>query len=237
MNFTYDAYADLLHVIGKSGYTITDYNNYQNTENPCILRHDIDYSIERAVKFAKMEKELGAASTYFVLVSSDFYNIFSRNVRNRIQELIGYGHEIGLHFDETVYEKCKGWEDMIGHILAEKELLEQTCQRRISVVSMHRPSKEILEKELKIPGMINSYSKEFFQNFKYVSDSRMKWREDVMKYVKEKQYPRMQILTHAFWYKEQACGIKERLKDFLEEAKKDRYQILEENFTGLSDIL
>ena len=59
--------------IGKSGYTITDYHNYQNTENPCILRHDIDYSIERAVKFAKMEKELGAASTYFVLV---FY-IFS----------------------------------------------------------------------------------------------------------------------------------------------------------------
>ena len=63
---------------------------------------------------------------------------------------------------------------------------------------MHRPSRWVLEADLKIPGMVNSYGKEFFQDFKYVSDSRMRWREDVMKYAIEKAYPRLHILTHAF---------------------------------------
>lgn len=238
MEFTYDAYIKLIYAIRESGYTITDYHNCQNIKYPCILRHDIDYSIERAVRFAKLEKKLGIKSTYFVLVSSDFYNIFSSDVKEKLQELLGYGHEIGLHFDETAYTECREKDQkMIQYILAEKNLLEQACKSRVSVVSMHRPSKEALDKNFEIPGMVNSYSKEFFQDFKYVSDSHMRWREDVVKYVKEKQYPKMQILTHAFWYKRESCGIKELLEEFLEEASKERYQILEKNFTKLSDIL
>lgn len=238
MEFTYDAYAKLIDTIQESNYTITDYHNYHYVQFPCILRHDIDYSIERAVRFAKQEKELGIKSTYFVLVSSDFYNIFSFDVGEKIQQLIEYGHEVGLHFDETVYQRNEAYEEkIIDYILKERDLLEQACRRKVSVVSMHRPSKKVLEKNLEVPGMVNSYSKELFQNFKYVSDSRMKWREDVMAYIKEKRYPKMQILTHAFWYKEKDCGIRELLKDFLKEAEGERYRILEQNFTNLSEIL
>lgn len=238
MEFTYDAYAKLIHAIQESYYTITDYHNYRNVKTPCILRHDIDYSIEKAMRFAELEKELGIKSTYFVLVSSDFYNVFSHDNKAKIQQLIEYGHEVGLHFDETVYDGCEAYEEKtVAFILKERDLLEQVCNRKVSVVSMHRPSKKILEKNLKIPGMINSYSKEFFQDFKYMSDSHMKWQEDVMIYIKEKQYSKMQILTHAFWYREKACGIKELLKSFLKEAEEERYRILEKNFTNLSSIL
>ena len=239
--FTYDAYINLIEEIQKSGYTITDYHKCQDIKYPCILRHDIDYSMERAVRFARLEAGLGISSTYFVLVSGDFYNVLSRAVRECLKEILDCGHEIGLHFDETAYgreeSKNAGRGGMIRQILYEKELLEQSCGQRVSVVSMHRPSRETLEADLHIPRMINSYSKQFFSEFKYVSDSRMRWREDVERYIREKQYPKMHILTHAFWYSEKTCGIKGVLETFMHEAVQDRYEILDRNLTGLPEIL
>ena len=82
MEFTYDAYKNLIRVLKKNKYVITDYHNYQNTEYPCILRHDIDYSLEKAVRFAQMEASMGVRSTYFVMITSQFYNVLSGSVQS-----------------------------------------------------------------------------------------------------------------------------------------------------------
>ena len=236
MQFTFEAYRDLVNTCRNSGYTFADYQDYDFGENPCILRHDIDYSLEKSLRFAEFEHYLGVKSTYFVLISSDFYNVFSKKNGEILREIQGMGHEIGLHFDETAYGNLDS-DSMISAILREKDLLQDIVRGGVTAVSMHRPSRWVLETDLKIPGMVNSYGKEFFQNFKYVSDSRMRWREDVIKYVTEKTYPRLHILTHAFWYNDENLSLHDALDRFLSDARRDRYDILNENFTDLPSVI
>lgn len=239
MVFTYNSYAQLLSTIEEKGYIITDYHDYKDKERPCILRHDIDYSMEKAIELAEFETNLNVRSTWFVLVSGAFYNVFSSEVREQIAELIAMGHEIGLHFDETVYEKCNDFyqDYMIDKILMEKNLLESVTGVDVSVVSMHRPSKRMLNENLKVPGMINSYSKEFFDNFKYVSDSRRRWREDVKKIVNSMSYEKLHILTHAFWYNEKELSLKETLFRYLDNSKYRIWDLLNNNFTELESVI
>ena len=61
---------------------------------------------------------------------------------------------------------------------------------------MHRPSKDFLEMDLEIPNVINSYQKKFFNDFKYVSDSRMSWRENVEEIVDSEKYSQLHILSY-----------------------------------------
>lgn len=234
MKFTYDSYADLIRRLRERRYEITDYHNYNNYEKCVILRHDVDYDIDKALAFARYEKRLGIASTYFILLSSEFYNLCSKRVFERVEEIAGCGHEIGLHFDETRYE-TEIMEEVRRYIKKEAGLMESMLQMPIQTVSMHRPSKEVLEADLEIPGMVNSYGRQFFEEFKYVSDSRMVWREDVFRIIELGEFKQLHILTHPFWYEkeEETTGIK--LERFLKEAYKVRYASLHENFRNLEE--
>ena len=230
MKFTYQEYKNLLNLIKESNYNFCSYKNYKNYKNPCIIRHDVDYSME------KIEYEANVKSTYFILLSTDFYNPFSLNNRKIINYIKSLGHEIGLHFDETIYDVLSK-DSLIQAVLKEKELLGQIIGNEVECVSMHRPSKWILDSDLKIPTVINSYSKEFFHDFKYVSDSRMHWREDIIKYIKEKSFQKLHILTHPFWYFDKEKEIKDILTSFIDSACDDRYKILDDNFTDLQAVL
>lgn len=236
MKFTYSGYENLIKTLKKNGYNFCNYHNYGNHDRECILRHDIDYSLDKSVDFAEFEKDIGVSSTYFVLFTSDFYNVSSKKSIEKISRIKVLGHEIGLHFDETVYgtmdKKC-----LIEAVLKEKNLFEKITGQKIKTVSMHRPSKWILETDLKIPDMVNSYAKEFFNEFKYVSDSRMNWREDVMKYAEEASFSKLHILTHPFWYFDKDMSMHDVLDLFLASARKERYDILKENFTDLESVI
>ncbi len=96
------------------------------------------------------------------------------------------GHTIGLHFDEQRYNGCSNdLNVMADYIKKECLILEDVLDTQVSVVSMHRPSKAILEQEISIPGIINSYSKVFFKEFKYLSDSRKSWKEPLLEIIKK----------------------------------------------------
>lgn len=240
MDFTYTVYENLINKLHKNGYKIKDYHDYLCADKCSILRHDVDYDLQKAVPFAKIEKENGAKSTYFVLVTSDFYNPASKSSLKVFDELRKNGHEIGLHFDEVRYlEDGIEWnkEKTIDNILNEARLLSDIIDEPVKTVSMHRPSKYTLESNLEIPGLINSYSKEFFKEFKYVSDSRMRWREDVERIIDSNQFNRLHILTHAFWYGKENETMEKVLLDFVNDANVRRYDVLEENITDLSSVI
>lgn len=116
-------------------------------------------------------------------------------------------------------------------------MLSNVLDLKVNTVSMHRPSKFCLESDLKIPGIINSYGQEFFKAFKYLSDSRRHWREDALGYIREEKFEKLHILTHAFWYYETEMNMKEALTAFLDNARSERYAILDRNFTRLADAL
>ena len=59
-----------------------------------FLRHDVDLSLEAALAMARLEHELGAHATYFLMRESVFYNLDSALGRDSIAELRDLGHAV-----------------------------------------------------------------------------------------------------------------------------------------------
>lgn len=238
MKFTYDAYTTFLETLREHGYQTANYKNWQEKKRCVILRHDIDYDIDRAVRLASIERNGGVASTYFVCLTGNFYNIFSKKGNDGLKKIIAKGHAIGLHFDELQYsEIVEDMEAVKGKILEEADILGRAVGSRIDVVSMHRPSKKLLEADIDIPGMINSYGKIYFQDFKYLSDSRRRWREPIDEIVESEKYERLHILTHAFWYQEVESDIRKTVVDFINGGNCLRFQAMAANISDFNLIM
>ena len=237
MHFTYEAYKRLLCSLRDHGYEICGYDDWQDKKRCVILRHDIDNDIEKALYLAGVEHEMGVKSTYFVLVSSDFYIVFSAANGSRLRELSSLGHAIGLHFDEVRYPEIKEPEDACVLIEKEARILSEAAGTPVTTVSMHRPSKMMLGADLKIPGIINSYGQTYFKDFKYLSDSRRRWREPVEEIIEKEQYDRLHILTHAIWYNESELDIHDSISAFIKKGNLFRYEAEKENITDLETIM
>ena len=65
----------------------------------------------------------------------------------------------------------------------------------------------------------------------------MHWRENVIEIIKNEQYDKLHILTHPFWYSDKVEETKDKLKYFVNEAKNDRYVLLNNNFRDLSEYI
>lgn len=237
MEFTYAAYRGLLSLLRKQGYAFRDYHNWRDAPRCAVLRHDIDTSLPQAVRLAELEAEEGVRSTWFVLLRTDFYNVFSKSGLEALRRIQSLGHEVGLHFDEASYVPALGPDELVQNIIKECGLLSALLETEVSSVSMHRPSKATLEADYTIPGVVNSYGKTFFRDFKYLSDSRRRWREPVLDIIRSGEHDRLHILTHAFWYHEAEEDISQTVGDFIRAANRERYGQMEENITDLASIL
>lgn len=106
-------------------------------------------------------------------------------------------------------------------------------------VSMHRPTQKTLDANYTIRDgkVINSYGTEFFKNFKYVSDSRRNWREDIFEIIRTNAFKKLHILTHPIWYGDEDSSMKQVLLSFIERAKQDWYETLCDNIRDLDKEL
>ena len=232
--FTYEGYSDLIDTLRESGYEFADYHNYAKYSPCVILRHDIDNSIEKAVTIAELEYEQGVKSTYFTLLRTDFYNPASKKGLAGLKKIQSLGHEIGLHFDEMAYDDP---EDVVGAIKKETKILSDILGTPITTVSMHRPSQKTLEGNYDLSPLVNSYGKTFFNDFKYLSDSRRRWREPVLDIIKSDKYERLHILTHPIWYQEYEESIHDTIKRFVTSANMERYAHEAENIKDIESIM
>lgn len=212
MNFTYNDYFELIKKIKSDGFQLCFYDEYKQKEFPCLLRHDIDFSIDKAIEFAEMEEREGIKSTYFVMLTSKMYNSLSKENMDKVRRIYKLGHRIGLHFDETQYENG----DIITEIIHEKKLLEHYAGVVVDAVSMHEPSKEFIEKNVEIPGLINTYAASFFSEMEYCSDSMMCWKKDYDFLISEgKNKKGLQILTHPVWWNKDEKSRKDALANIM----------------------
>lgn len=60
------------------------------------MRHDVDNVIEPAVDFARWESERGYRSTYYILHTAPYWSNKTL-LRDSLEQISGYGHEIGIH--------------------------------------------------------------------------------------------------------------------------------------------
>jgi hypothetical protein len=175
-----------------------------------LWRHDVDYSLHRAVVLARLEAELGARATYFLSLHSDLYNVLEPAVYGRAREIAALGHWIGLHFDPGFYadgsrDEWAAWE---GRVLAE------ALEVPVRAVSLHNPSVSgsvDLDAE-ELGGMLHAGARSVRKRYAYVSDSNGYWRfERLPEVLAAGAHDRLHVLTHPEWWQEKPMSPRERI--------------------------
>ncbi len=110
-DFTEEHYLSLL-LLAKRNYVFVRYKEIPWGSNFILWRHDCDLSINRAFSLARIEHENEVVATYFVNPHSDFYNIYEKTQSELLQNIIGLGHDIGLHLDAAFYGGIKDSETL-----------------------------------------------------------------------------------------------------------------------------
>lgn len=147
---------------------ILTFNEY-NGQNCFLIRHDVDYDLNKALEMAKFESEMGIKATYFILLSSNNYNAFTIENQEIILKIKNMGHEIGLHFDPSNLDNDLT-QQFENYIL----FLSKIIHAPIFSVSLHNPS--IHNEYPEFSGYNNAYSKRFFNPINYLSDARFDFR-------------------------------------------------------------
>jgi hypothetical protein len=144
-------YRELLEAAG--GYTWASFDR-EPKAGDLFLRHDVDLSLDAALEMARVENELGARATYFLMTESRFYNLGSHAGREAIGELRELGHGVGLH---AVYPNAA------------------RDERFDPVIAWHNPDPEYMSES--VAGVVNVMQPPWFAKGHYRSDSNAHWRE------------------------------------------------------------
>lgn len=207
--FSFEDYKEILRIVKASGLQ-ANYHEALERDRFVIMRHDVEYSVERAYELSKVEASMDFTSTYFFQWTNNSYNILSKKNMDMVKDMHERGHVIGLHY------ALNGMTDMKQvrvQIQKEMDILSEMFGFTVNVFSVHRPSKDILRENIKLTGLLNAYQDDFFtfaENVteetpvavKYLSDANHIWRYG---YPDEKNilsHDKVQILVHPFaWTK------------------------------------
>lgn len=222
--FSFDDYKEIIRIIKSTGL-YTDYEHAITRDRFVIMRHDVEYSVERAYELAKTEESMDFTSNYFFQWTNNSYNILSRRNMDMIKDMHERGHNIGLHY---ALNGLTDMEQVRKRIVQEINILSEMFGFKITQFSVHRPSKDVLRENIKLPGIINAYQEEFFTfgenitedtpvEVKYLSDANHIWRYG---YPDEKNilgHDKVQILTHPFAWTKQGYDNFENYKTLIKE--------------------
>jgi len=179
-SYTLQEYDFILKTLKDRKYQFVFFGE-EKDKSSILLRHDIDFSIEATMKLAEIEKNNSILGTYFIQLSSVFYNPLTPTYSSVIREISNMGHKIALHFDPTIYPDYQEMDipELVSNIKAEIKVLSNLVNQDIDVVSFHNPTKMVFNKDLYDYGLISTYGTKYFNSnkIKYIADSNMKWRD------------------------------------------------------------
>ena len=166
-------YRELLQAARTGGYRWSFFDR-EPREGDLILRHDVDLSLDAAIRMAELEAEEGAAATYFVMTESVFYNLGSSEGCAAIERLRELGHRVGLH---AVWPNAR------------------LDARFEPVVAWHNPDPEYMAAP--IERATNVMQAPWFSPETYRSDSNQHWRHGCPhEELATGAFPWLQLLTH-----------------------------------------
>lgn len=171
----------------------------ENQISYLILRHDVDTSIPQALEMARIEKNIGLRSTYFILVSSNHYNVLEGENALMIKQISNLGHEIGLHYDVSQYRYYI--HEPLQAARMEIQVLESILGKKIKSISSHAPSGP--DSFIQIDGYINADDRKLRDS--YVHDSRRIWTIRSLSKLLDTHPPKVQLLIHpSIWIPEKS---------------------------------
>lgn len=160
-----------------------------------ILRHDVDFSLRKAVEMARMDADEGARSTFFVLLTAPYYNPLSGEGAALLREIAGMGHEVGLHYDCTGFEAMDtGARRRRVALLA--AALGDALGAEVTSIAQHKPASSGVRETF--PAFRDAYEPRWIEPG-YITDSRQRWgQDDPEGYLRG--HPRCQVLVHPVWW-------------------------------------
>jgi hypothetical protein len=172
-SFELPHYRELLEAARAGGYRFAFFER-DPAPGDLLLRHDVDLSLDAAVRLAELEHDAGATATYFLMTESVFYNLGSVEGAGAIERLRELGHRVGLH---AVWP---------GAALDE---------RFDAVVAWHNPDPKYMSAP--IEGAANAMEPRFFSPATYRSDSNQRWRSGCPhEELAAGSFEWLQLLTH-----------------------------------------
>lgn len=217
--FSYSEYMSIIEYY-KLNHSIMDFSHVSiETEQYCVIRHDVEFSVDRALSLAQFESNvLDINSTYLFQIRNNCYNLASDVNLEKIYAIHALGHKVGLHIHLGL--ACKD-DELNDYILNEAQLFEALTGLKVDRFSYHRPNASILKDYLEIPGLINCYDKKFFHHYdiphnnldvKYFTDSRHSWQHG---HPLQEKHQKVQILTHPYSWTETGHSNTENYRSLL----------------------
>tara|TARA_Y100000310_G_C20419501_1_gene685963 strand:- start:37 stop:783 length:747 start_codon:yes stop_codon:yes gene_type:complete len=210
--FSYDEYTNIINLI-RLNLPIKDFADItEKTKKYCVIRHDIEFSLDRAFKLAQIESQLDIQSTYTVQLRNNTYNALSDKNIILIHEIKQLGHKIGLHICPNMF---KNPNEVIEEILLEADTFKKYYGFKIDRFAFHRPNlrPELLSWYLQVPGLINCNGEKYFHffngydkpkdlNVMYLSDSNHEWKFGHPIHIDFNKVKKLQMNTHPFSWTE-----------------------------------
>lgn len=199
--FTIEAYRLLVQSAIKN-YTPASFSAIPWGSNFILWRHDIDLSVNRALRLARINSEFGLHSTFFVNLHSQFYNVFESSQLELLHEIVDLGHDVGVHFDMSHYSNLS--EDKFCERLDwEAKILQTIMKVDPTAFSFHDPSASDLNHQKEMyAGLQNAYSQKLNTEARYCSDSNGYWRFEPLPDVLAQLQGPLQVLIHPGWWQE-----------------------------------
>ena len=214
LEFTVRAYVSMLEY-ARGNYAFSSYTDREQAPH-VLWRHDVDFSINRALCLARLESERDLQATYFVGLGLPGYNPMEPRTRRLVREILSLGHRLGLHFDISGYD-LGPWQkaEIEAAIAKEADWLGTLAGTAPDAVSFHNPTPELIEAfpEDEIAGLVNAYSSRLREGYLYCSDSNGYWRHRSIPEVLESgESDRLHILTHPAWWTEEPMPPRSRVE-------------------------
>ena len=224
--FSEAAYRELLRAFRAAGYRAAGFDRIVAAEPQLLLRHDVDLSLDEALKIAEIDAAEDWRATIFVLVASEFYNPFTHAGRTAVLGMMRLGHEIGLHFDGSVHSDGKPPSEFTPGLEAaarrECDMLENLIGAPVRVLSFHRPRQSpwVLGRPGRFADRLQAYAPEFFCDIAYVADSAGSWSEGhPLDHSAFRQRLAMQVTMHPYLWTQPATRDRVEKIDALREAR------------------
>jgi len=218
MDFNLEEYRKIIRALKSKAYRFLKYQDA--VDNPTgssyvLLRHDIDFDLIDASTIAKVDEEENVVSTFFFLIRSPLYNLFSFEAINLLSEIKKMGHEIGLHIDQSFYQNL---EDGIRVEIATASRLIPFLEPKI--ISFHRPHNLDELRRIKVDGVYQTHQAEFSDNASYISDARGQWRYgyplDSAAYLAGRP---LQLSLHPLWWVREGNSPLEKFSSLINSQK------------------
>ena len=168
--------------------------NKKLSKNTLFIRHDIDFSIEYAYRLALCEYRLKICSSYFFMMSTNFYNRLSSHNQKLVKKISNTGHKVSIHCDPTAYKDLE-------YFKYEKNVFENIFGEKVNIVSIHRPRFFLKNNNIKLFGISQTYQDIFFKKMKYISDSNCRdVFPQIIKFLEEPRKFGLHLLIHPIWW-------------------------------------